>query len=672
MTNDTAHGGDVPVPALTQPAAPSSSQPSEPPPAADEEHAHGHDSARGSALAKLALGALGVVYGDIGTSPLYAVKECFARGHGVDPSLPNVLGILSLVVWSLILVVVVKYISFILRADNHGEGGILALLALVTPRADAPSAGPREGTTRRAVLVVLGLFGAALLYGDGMITPAISVLSAVEGLEVATTSVHPFIVPITVVILVGLFLVQKRGTAGIGAIFGPATALWFLSIAAAGVPWIARHPEVLGAINPLHAARFFEAHHLHGFLLLGSVVLCITGGEALYADMGHFGRRPIRLAWYAVVFPALLCNYFGQGAVLLDRGEAARDNPFFAMLPGFTVYPMVAIATVATVVASQALISGAFSLTQQAVQLGYSPRVTIVHTSGKAEGQIYIPEVNNFLMVACTVLVLTFRESSALAAAYGIAVTGTMSITSVLFFQLTRQWGWPLWRSVSLVALFLVFDLGFLAANVVKVAEGGWLPLAVAAGVFIAMTTWKRGRRSLGTHVLASTLPIELFLADVVATKPHRVAGTAVFMTSNPGGAPPVLLHHFKHNKVLHEQVVLLSVQTRHVPEVPASRRIEVTQLGQGFSQVIATFGFMESPDVMEVLRLCNAKGLAVDGARASFYLGRETLLTTGRAGMARWRKVLFAFLSRNARPANMFFNIPPNRVVELGAQIEL
>ncbi len=642
-------------------------------PAADAKaDPHTHESRHADALSKLALGALGVVYGDIGTSPLYAVKECFAREHGVDPTPGNVLGILSLVLWSLILVIVVKYTTFIMRADNHGEGGILALLALVTPRADLGAPGTRARLASRSAMIALGLFGAALLYGDGIITPAISVLSAVEGLEVATTTVHPFVVPITVAILVALFLVQKRGTAGVGAVFGPAMLLWFGSIAAAGLPWIARRPEVLGAINPLHAVWFFARHGGHGFLLLGSVVLCVTGGEALYADMGHFGARPIRLAWYGVVLPALLCNYFGQGALLLERGEAVRANPFFGLLSGAMVYPMVAVATVATVVASQALISGAYSLTQQAVQLGYCPRVTIVHTSGRAEGQIYVPEVNHFLMVACVLLVMAFRESTALAAAYGIAVTGTMSITSVLFYKLTRQWGWPEWKSASLLALFLAIDLAFLSANVVKVREGGWVPLAIAAAVFAVMTTWKAGRRSLGRHVIANTLPMELFLDDVRTTRPHRVRGTAVFMTSSPEGAPPVLLHHFKHNKVLHEKVVMLSVQTRHVPEVPAGERIEARPLGEGFWQVIATYGFMQTPDVPEALRLAHDSGLAIEVEGASFYLGRETLLTTGRAGMARWRKVLFAFLSRNARPASMFFNIPPNRVVELGAQIEL
>ena len=651
------------------------SKAAEPPlPAASHSPAGSHSSHSAeapttSAVIKLSLGALGVVYGDIGTSPLYAVKECFAPAHGVAPTVENVLGVLSLIVWSLVLVVAVKYVTFILRADNQGEGGVLSLLALVTSRQEMAD---RDRSRSRAVLVVLGLFGAALLYGDGVITPAISVLSAVEGLEVATTSVHPFIVPITVLILVGLFLVQKRGTAGIGAVFGPATLVWFVSIAAAGLPWIVRRPEVLGAVNPVHAVRFFLEHRGHGFLLLGSVVLCITGGEALYADMGHFGRKPIRWAWYGVVFPALLCNYFGQGAVLIERGEAVRANPFFGLLAGWLVYPMVAVATVATVVASQALISGAFSLTQQAVQLGYCPRVTIVHTSGTAEGQIYIPEVNRILMVACIALVVAFRESTHLAAAYGIAVTGTMSITSVLFFQVTRQWGWALWKSVSLVVLFLALDLAFLAANLVKITDGGWLPLAMAAGVFVVMTTWKKGRRTLGHHIIANTLPTELFLNDVASTQPHRVKGTAVFMTSNPDGAPPVLLHHFKHNKVLHEQVILLSVQTRHVPEVPAAQRLSIKELGQGFWQVTATYGFMETPNVLECLTLCNERGLPVDPQAASFYLGRETLLTSGRSSMARWRKVLFAILSRNARPANMFFNIPPNRVVELGTQIEL
>ncbi|MEZ4407377.1 MAG: potassium transporter Kup [Polyangiales bacterium] len=644
--------------------------PSVPPPEPEAHEAHaGHAPVIRSPrdLALLALGAVGVVYGDIGTSPLYAIKECFAQPHGVRVDPGNVLGILSLVFWSLTLVIVVKYVTFVLRADNRGEGGTMALLALVD------SADSLEKKRRlRQVLGGLALFGASLLYGDGIITPAISVLSSIEGLEVATDKVHDFVVPVTVAIIIGLFSFQKRGTASVGKIFGPATLVWFVSIAAAGVPWIFRNPGVLAALNPAHAVHFLFHHGVHGFLVLGSVVLCVTGGEALYADMGHFGRRPIRWAWYGVVFPALLCNYFGQGAVLLARGEAARDNPFFGMLPSLAVYPMVAVATVATVVASQALISGAFSLTQQAIQLGYCPRLTIVHTSNKAEGQIYIPEVNRMLMVACVALVLVFRESSRLAAAYGIAVTGTMAITSLLFYQVTRRWNWPRWKSASLLALFLAIDLAFLGANVVKIADGGWFPLVIAGLVFVVMTTWKTGRRALGVHIVANTLSIDLFLNDVRATKPHRVPGTAVFMTSNPEGAPPVLLHHFKHNMVLHKQVILLSMQTQHVPEVPDAERVEVSELGEGFYKVVASYGFMETPDVSEVLALCKARGLNVDARGASFYLGRETLLTTGRSNMARWRKALFAFLSRNARPANAFYNIPPNRVVELGTQIQL
>jgi len=628
-------------------------------------HAHGGTSDK---LPKLALAALGVVYGDIGTSPLYALRECFAREHGLAVSTANVLGVLSLVCWALILVIVVKYLTFITRADNHGEGGILALLALVNPR-DDPSSFRKS--TRRVVLVTLGLFGAALLYGEGLITPAISVLSAVEGLKVATSAVDRFIIPVTIVILIGIFSVQKRGTAKVGAIFGPATLVWFVAISALGLPWIIRRPEVLGAINPIHGARFLYHHGAHGFLVLGSVVLCITGGEALYADMGHFGRKPIRYAWFSVVLPALLLNYFGQGALLIERGGSA--NPFFDLAPSWAVIPMVGIATVATVVASQALISGAYSLTQQAVQLGYCPRVTIVHTSGEAEGQIYVPEVNTFLMVSCIALVLGFRSSSALAAAYGIAVTGTMTITSLLFYVVARmRWGWSRPKAASLVALFLVVDLTFFSANVIKVLQGGWLPLVTAALLFTVMTTWKKGRAAFGRYIIANTLDIKLFMDDVRLQQPSRVKGTAVFMTSNPDGAPPVLLHHFKHNKVLHERVILLSVQTQHVPEVPESERVKLHDLGEGFFQVTAFFGFMQMPNVLDVLATCRRQGIDLNEADTSFYLGRETLLLTGRADLSAWRKSLFAFLSRNARPANAFFNIPPNRVVELGTQIEL
>ena len=617
------------------------------------------------ALAKLSLGAIGIVYGDIGTSPLYAVKECFLAPHGVAHTSANVLGVLSLVLWSLTLVVVVKYLSFIMRADNDGEGGILALLALVMPR----GAGRRGRAAM--VLTSLGLFGAALLYGDGVITPAISVLSAVEGLGVATTAFDRFVVPITIAILVALFVVQRRGTASVGAIFGPAMIVWFATIALMGMPWIARHPGVLAAANPVHAVRFLLENRGKAFLALGSVVLCITGAEALYADMGHFGTRPIRAAWYAVVFPALIVNYLGQGALLLERPDV--ENPFFELVSGWVRYPVAIIATIAAVIASQALISGAFSLTRQAVQLGYCPRVTIIHTSGSAEGQIYVPEVNSALMVACVALVLGFRSSSNLAAAYGIAVTGTMAITSILFYSVARaRWGWSFFQAGALVGLFLVIDLSFFAANAVKIVEGGWFPIAVALGVFTLMTTWKRGREALAQFMREAALPLAMFLGDLAQRKPTRVSGTAVFMTSDPEGAPPVLLHHFKHNKVLHEQVLLLSVATTDVPETPSADRVSIEDVGQGFFRVRAQYGFMQTPNVLEVLAACAEKGLRVRADDTSFYLGRETLLRTGTSEMAGWRKALFAFMSRNARSATAFFGLPPNRVVEMGTQIEL
>ncbi len=614
----------------------------------------------------LLLGALGVVFGDIGTSPLYAIKECFSpeSSHHVDPTPANILGILSLVFWSLTLVVTVKYLTFILKADNQGAGGILALLSLVPPRkGTAANAGP---------LVLLVLFGAALLYGDGVITPAISVLSAMEGLEVATVAMKPFVVPLTVVVLLGLFLVQRRGTEGIGNVFGPVTLVWFLVLAALGLRWILIHPSVLVAVNPKYAFLFFAEHRMHGFLLLGAVVLCITGGEALYADMGHFGRGPIRKVWYAVVWPALVLNYFGQGACLLENPGAAT-NPFYALVPSWALYPTVAIATAATIVASQALISGAFSLTQQAVQLGYFPRVTIVHTSKDTEGQIYIPEINRALCIACIWLVLTFKTSGSLAAAYGIAVTGTMGITTIVYFVVvTQRWHWPLWKALPPVALFLGIDLAFFGANAAKFLHGGWVPMAMGLLIYTMMTTWKTGRRLLGESFKSNLLPLDTFLADVEQTEPHRVKGTAVFMASNPHGTPPVLLHHFKHNKVLHEQVVLLSVMNERVPEIPAAERVTVEALGHGFFRVQARYGFMQTPNVPSVLLACQQQGLAVELHDTSYYLGRETLLTTGSAPMMKWRKTLFSFISRNARPATTYFGLPPGRVVELGMQIDL
>jgi KUP system potassium uptake protein len=630
-----------------------------------------HTARHGTGVLVLGLAALGVVYGDIGTSPLYAIKECFSGEHGLQPSHANVLGILSLVFWALLLVVVVKYLTFIMRADNRGEGGILALLALLRP-ADNP----------RSRLTTLGLFGAALLYGDGVITPAISVLSAVEGLEVGAPKLEPFVVPITVAILAGLFLVQRRGTAGVGAVFGPATLVWFISIAAVALPWVFRVPGVLFAFDPRFAAHFLLHNGYHGFLVLGSVVLCITGGEALYADMGHFGARPIRVAWYTIVFPALLINYLGQGAVLLSScdnavgGAACRtalEGPFFALVPQMFVFPMVLIATVATVVASQALISGSFSLTQQAVQLGFIPRVQIIHTSATTEGQIYVPTVNAALAFACIAVVIFAGSSSRLAAAYGIAVTGTMAVTSILFYAVSRHhWGWSRVRAGSLVALFLTVDLAFFGANLAKLFHGGWFPMVAALGVFSVMTTWRMGARWRFRELSKVRIKFEDFFSSLKLQPPTRVKGTAVFMTQDADGTPMALLHQLKHNQVLHEQVVLLTILTLNDPVVSDEHRVKVTQLHAGFWRVIARYGFMETPNVPEVMKRAATQGLATYRGRTSYFLGRETFIPTGRSNMPRWRRMLFSFLARNARSPTEFFGIPANEVVELGAQIEI
>jgi KUP system potassium uptake protein len=634
--------------------------------ATELEHEAQHPPASGRRLGLLTLTALGVVYGDIGTSPLYALRECFKAEYGIAPTPENIVGVLSLITWSLILVISVKYIVFILRADNRGEGGILALLALLLQNRRRG-----EDKRRRLLLVALGLFGAALLYGDGVITPAISVLGAMEGLQVSTPALAHFVVPVTLVILFGLFMVQRFGTARVGTAFGPMMLLWFVTIATLGTRAIIRMPAVLAAFNPIHGFRFFGDHGLAGFLTLGAVVLVVTGGEALYADMGHFGKRPIRIAWFAVVLPALLLNYFGQGALLLGDPSAA-SNPFYLLAPPAFQWPLLLIATAAAIVASQALISGAFSLTQQSVQLGYSPRMQIIHTSKSEAGQIYIPEVNKALMVGCLVLVLYFKNSSALSAAYGIAVTGTMAITSLLFAVVARsRWGWSKLHVGLLVTGFLIIDLSFLIANLVKIEHGGWVPLVMAMGVYALMSTWKRGRTQLGAIQEAGALPLDLFMGGIDRNPPVRVRGTAVFMTSSADGVPVVLLHHLKHNKVLHDTVVLLSVTTRGVPEVPPERGLALERLGHGFVRVVATFGFMQSPNIPEVLARAAAQGVPIPPMETSYYLGRERLVLTGHAKMHRWRKKLFALMSRNARSATEFFQIPPNRVVELGAQIE-
>ncbi len=630
-------------------------------------HGHAPKIESTSALLKVSLGALGVVYGDIGTSPLYTMKECFLPEHHLEVNQANVLGILSLVFWSLTLLVAVKYLSFVMRADNHGEGGILSLLALLKPKhGEKPPIGLK-------ICTFLALCGAALLYGDGMITPSLSVLSAIEGLELTTDKLHKFILPLTVIVLLLLFAAQKRGTAKVGLIFGPTMLIWFITLVSIGMPWVIRNPMVLAALNPIYGVKFFIAHSWPGFLMLGSVVLCVTGGEALYADMGHFGKLPIRFAWYMVVYPGLLVNYMGQGAMLLLKPEGA-SNPFFHLVSGVAVYPLVAIATLSTVVASQALISGAFSLTQQAVQLGYFPRVTIVHTSGEAEGQIYIPEINGMLTVACVALVLGFRSSSNMASAYGIAVTGTMMVTSILFFAVARyRWGWSLWKAGPLLALFLVLDVAFFAANIVKIEDGGWFPLAIAAVILMVMLTWHRGRAILYETVKSSTMPIGMFMDDVERQKPHRVDGTAVFMASNPDGAPPVLLHHYKHNHVLHDQVLLLSIATSHRPEISREERItRFRNLGRGFIQITASYGFMQIPNVQEVLVLAKKLGVETQRDATSYFLGRETLMPSKQSKFSRWRRALFVYLSKNARPATAFFRVPTNRVIELGIQIEL
>jgi KUP system potassium uptake protein len=610
------------------------------------------------------LAALGVIYGDIGTSPLYALRECFS-GHPLVPSRANVLGVLSLVLWSLVLLIGVKYQLFVMRAHNRGEGGILALVALLRPRR-------AEGMRRGGLLLGLGLFGAALLYGDGMITPAISVLSAIEGLEITTTALRAYVVPLTIVVLLALFAFQRGGTARAGAVFGPVTLAWFVAIAALGLAAVFRGPEVLAAVNPYHAAAFFARNGATGFLVLGAVFLVVTGGEALYADMGHFGMRPIRMTWFGVVLPALLLNYFGQGALLLQDAGAA-DNPFYRLVPAWGIYPMIALATAATIVASQAVITGAFSLTRQAVQLGYSPRLAIVHTSRAEIGQIYVPGVNWALMLATIGLVLGFRSSANLAGAYGVAVTSTMAITTVLACAVARElWGWSLTRMLAVGALFLSVDLTFLGANLAKIADGGWFPLAIGLFLFILMTTWKRGRALLMDRLRRDMPTFETLLADVRAHPPVRVPGTAVFMTGSPHGIPSALIHNLKHNKILHERVVVLTVATEEVPYVTGHERVRVEHLGEGFSRVLVRYGYMEDPNVPDALRRCEGQGLACPPGETTFFLGRETLVVTPRSGMPFWRGRLFGVLSRNAHQPTAFFRLPPNRVVELGAQVEL
>jgi KUP system potassium uptake protein len=578
----------------------------------------------------------------------------------------NVLGVLSLIFWSLTLIISIKYLIFVMRADNDGEGGILALMALVSKQPEG------KDKKTRATLIALGLFGAALLYGDGMITPAVSVLGAIEGMNVATHLFEPYIVPIAIVILVALFMIQAKGTATVGGLFGPVMIVWFITIAALGIRWILRDLGVFASFDPRHAVTFFTSNGWHGFVVLGSVFLVVTGGEALYADMGHFGRRPIKLAWFGLVFPSLILNYLGQGALLLSNPSAAT-NPFYLLAPRWTLFPLVALATSAAIIASQALISGAYSLTRQAIQLGYSPRLNIEYTSERQQGQIYMPQINWLLMLATIGLVVGFKTSSALAAAYGMAVTSTMVITTLLTYLVARRsWGISRPIALSLAAFFLVLELAYFGANLIKIAHGGWFPLVIGAFIYTLLSTWKAGRRLLATRLQEKLYPFERFLNDIAADKPHRVPGTAVFMTSNLYGTPPTLLHNLAHNKVLHERVILLTVVTTGTPYVGENARLEVEALGQSFHRVTLRYGFMEEPDVPLALSSAGDRVLPFDLGSTTFFVGLETLLSTRREGMPRWRERLFAVMSRNAARATSFFRIPPERVVELGMQIEL
>lgn len=613
----------------------------------------------------LSLTALGVVFGDIGTSPIYALRESFHESHGLAPNHSNTLGVLSLIFWSLIIVISVKYLLLVLRADNRGEGGIIALTALISP----PSERARG---HRKTLALLGLFGAALLYGDSMITPAISVLSAIEGLDVVMPQLQPFVLPITIGILLGLFLFQRRGTAGVGVVFGPVTLIWFLTLAVLGLIHIWDYPAVLTAINPLHGATFFMRNGFAGLLVLGSVFLVVTGGEALYADMGHFGTGPIRFTWTTLVLPSLALNYFGQGAMILADPSAARQ-PFFLMVPSWGLVPLVVLATAATVIASQAVISGAFSLTRQAVQLGYLPRLRIEHTSEEQIGQIFMPAVNWALMLACIGLVLGFQSSGRLAAAYGVAVTTDMVFTTILFSVVAYlRWKWPSWVVLAMAGSLLVIDLAFWTGNLPKIPHGGWFPLLVAGGMFILMTTWRRGREILADKFAHEQIRVVDFLKAIHAHPPHRVPGTAVFMNGNPGGVPRALLHNLKHNRILHKRVILMTVETEEIPYVPEEHRVLVEELGEGFFSVVVLYGFAEDPDVPRVLRILNLPGYTYHPMETTFFLGQRTFVIPRQPTMARWRARLFDRMARNAERAPAFFRIPANRVVEVGAQFEL
>ena len=617
------------------------------------------------ALPALILGAMGVVFGDIGTSPLYAFREAFVGSHPVAPTHDNVMGILSMMLWALILVVSLKYVVFIMRANNKGEGGIMALIALI-------QRAFRDDSRRRMVLVTLGLFGAALFYGDSMITPAISVLSAVEGLKIAAPGLEDFVIPISLLILAGLFFIQHRGTGSVGTWFGPVMLVWFAVLGGLGLMSIVQTPEVLEAIHPRYALAYFQFHGLAGWTILGAVVLAVTGAEALYADMGHFGKRPIQIAWVVLVFPGLILNYLGQGALIL-RNPAAAENPFYLLAPEWALYPMIVLATFATVIASQAVISGAFSVTRQAIQLGYLPRMQVSHTSDSEIGQIYIPFINRALFIGVAILILGFQSSSDLAAAYGIAVTGTMLIDTILAF--TVMWALHKWRlpvALAVMGFFLLIDLAFLAANVPKILHGGWFPLVIGLVVFTLLATWKQGRKLLFERMQSDDIDVTTFIEGIAAFAHARVAGTAIFLHATGKGVPHALLHNLSHNKVLHERVVILTVITEDIPVVPDIDHIWIEPLGEGFYRMQLHYGFREDPDIPAALVECAKQGMAFHLMETSFFLSRETLIATKMPGMALWREKLFVWMTQNAESAMRFFKLPVNRVLELGTQIEI
>ncbi|MFP8836074.1 potassium transporter Kup [Hydrogenophaga sp. XSHU_21] len=617
-----------------------------------------------SSLAALTLGAIGVVYGDIGTSVLYAVKEVFGSGH-VPFTNDNVYGVLSILFWTLTTIVSLKYVLLVLRADNAGEGGLIAMLALAS---NAVKDKPRL----RGILLLIGIFGTSLFYGDGVITPAISVLSAVEGLSVISPVLQPYVVPLTLVVLFALFAVQKRGTGGIGKFFGPITLVWFFTIAVLGVSHIVHHPEILEALSPHHALRFMLGQPGTTFIILGAVVLCVTGAEALYADLGHFGKKPIRIAWFSVVMPSLTLNYFGQGALLL-ADPTAVSNPFYRMAPTWALVPLVALATMATVIASQALISGAFSVTKQAVQLGYLPRLNLRHTSVRDTGQIYIPFVNWALFVAIVLAVVMFKSSSNLASAYGIAVTLDMLITTVLtFFVIRHGWKYPLWLCVAATGVFFVIDLAFFSSNLLKLFDGGWFPLAIGAAVFTLMTTWKSGRNLMSKVQRADALELQPFLDAVFIEPPVRVPGVAVFLTAEPGIVPNALLHNLKHNKVLHQQNLFVTVRHHDVPWIGLSERTQVEALGHDCWAVTIHYGFKNDPDVPEALAPLRLRGCDIEPMTTSYFLSRDVVTPTLQGGMAPWREKLFAAMHHNAAGAAAFLNLPANAVVELGSKVEI